>query len=75
MDKIAYMIVLFVVGFFSLSRVFYYIATPTDDLYSHYRNTIDVSPEHFKKRLRAKRIVWVITTAVLLGSAFYLFFN
>jgi hypothetical protein len=75
MDKIAYMIVLFVVGFFSASRAFHYIATPTDDLYSHYRNTIDVSPEHFKKRLRTKRIVWAITTAILLGSAFYLFFS
>jgi hypothetical protein len=75
MDKIAYMIVLFVVGFFSASRAFYYIATPTDELYSHYRNTIDVSPEHFKKRLRAKRTAWAISTVVLLGSAFYLFFS
>lgn len=75
MDNIAYMIFLFVMGFYAASRAFHYLFTPTDELYSYYRNTIDVSPTHFKKRLVWKRIIWAVVTIALLVPAFYMFFN
>ena len=75
MEKVAYMIFLFVMGFYAAARAFHYLFTSPDELYSYYRNTIDVSPAHFRKRLTYKRIMWVIVSALLLVPAFYMFFN
>ena len=75
MEKIAYIIVLFVLGAFSASRAFYWLSTPKDELYSFYRNTIDISPSDFKKHLLRKRALWTVLAAALLPSAFLLLFK
>ena len=75
MDKVAYMILLFVLGFFSVSRASHYIFTSQEELYSNYRNTIDVSPSHFKRYLLTKRVLWIVLSLLFLLPAFYMFFN
>ena len=75
MEKISYIIVLFVLGAFSASRAFYWLSTPKDELYSLYRNTIDISPSDFKKHLMQKRVLWTVLAATLLPSAFFLLFK
>ena len=75
MDKVAYMILLFVLGFFSVSRAFHYFSTSNEELYSYYRNTIDVSSTHFKIYLLLKRVLWVSLSLLFLCPAFYMFFN
>ncbi len=75
MEKIILMAALFLFGILSLTKAAHWCFTDIDELYSSYRNNIDVNWGDFRMRLFAKRAFWSIVSAALLFSAFYLFFN
>jgi len=75
MENIALITLLLVLGAFTFSRVWYYFITPTEELYSYYRNYLDVSPTHFKKYLAKKRAAWVAACAVFFSLAGYMIFK
>ena len=62
-------------GGFFLSKCLKYFFTPTDDLYSDFRNTKDYGYEKFIRELWFKRIVFAILAILFLGIGFYKMFS
>ncbi len=73
METLVYIILSFIIGLSSAVRACHWFLTPKDDLYSDYRNTIDISKEDFNKRLIKKRLIWGGMTVAMFACLFYLF--
>ncbi len=73
METLVYIILFFVLGVSSAVRAFHWFLTPKDELYSDYRNTIDISKEDFNRRLIKKRAIWGIITIMMFAGLLYLF--
>ncbi len=71
MEDLPLLILLFVAAAFSVGKLYHWLFSSEDDLYSVYRNTIDHSPEHFKKRLKQKRLLWGVLAVVAIVATFY----
>lgn len=55
-------------------RMWYYYMTPSDDLYSDYRNEVDEGEKRFKAMLREKKIVWAVMFVIIVFLQFALLF-
>ncbi|MBO7521345.1 MAG: hypothetical protein J6T16_03800 [Opitutales bacterium] len=50
----------------SLVPNLYYLFKSKDDLYSDYRNTIDIGRQDFERRYKRNRVIWAVVPFVIL---------
>ena len=74
MEKILLITGLFLLGLLSASRVFYWYLSPIVDLYSAYRNSIDINKKDFAARLIKNRAIWFLLMLAGFAVSSYFFF-
>ena len=75
MEKILLITGLFLLGLLSASRVFYWYFSPIDDLYSAYRNSIDINKKDIAPRLIKKRAICLLLMLAGFAGSSYFFFG
>ncbi len=74
-ELLIFILTLILLCIWSGTLAFKFFFTPTDELYSHYRNTIDKSPHDFRFRLAVKRGVSLLFFALSLSLLLLIVFS
>ena len=75
MLTLVYSMFFLTIGVFFATFACKYLFTPTDDLYSDFRNKKDFGERYFKKELRIKRIVFTSLATIFIVIGLVILFS